>query len=401
MAKLISVLVSLAAICQVDCFFEDQLTSMDLKGLEQSIAFKTLPKEDREEMQHEILGVLGLDHRPHPKVHVLDNESGKVKNLKGPVVVEGETLTSSSLTTINDADKIVTYSARRHHYRHERDKYYSFEVPPMAEGDKLMESNFKMYRDPGFDIYPTNWTYKIDVYMVTAMEDNEISYEKMDSKKVRFGQSGWITFNATAAFHVWTTQPEKNLGLYIRIRSKESKRDLNARDVGITTVKGPKVHHPFLIGYFNSKSISRIRKKRSSPVPKAPKSKRQDKSPFSYEAATSRYAEPNHYAEGRSCQKKALYVSFRDLGWQEWIIAPDGYGAYYCHGECTFPLQQQMNATNHAIVQTLVHMMNTDVPKPCCAPTKLSAIMVLYFDDNANVILKKYKNMVVKSCGCH
>lgn len=109
------------------------------------------------------------------------------------------------------------------------------------------------------------------------------------------------------------------------------------------------------------------------------------------------------YHQGaRSCQKRTLYVSFKDLGWQDWIIAPDGYASFFCGGECSFPLSPQMNATNHAIVQTLFHLMKPDVvPKPCCAPSKLSAIMVLYFDDNSNVILKKYKNMVIKSCGCH
>lgn len=53
-------------------------------------------------------------------------------------------------------------------------------------------------------------------------------------------------------------------------------------------------------------------------------------------------------------------------------------------------------------LQFQVHLMNPEnVPKPCCAPTKLHAISVLYFDDNSNVILKKYKNMVVRACGCH
>ena len=103
-----------------------------------------------------------------------------------------------------------------------------------------------------------------------------------------------------------------------------------------------------------------------------------------------------------ACEKKALYVNFKDLGWQDWIIAPDGYAAFFCHGECSFPLSPVMNATNHAIVQTLVHLMNPEVvPKPCCAPNKLTSIMVLYFDDQGSVILKKYRNMVVKSCGCH
>lgn len=138
-------------------------------------------------------------------------------------------------------------------------------------------------------------------------------------------------------------------------------------------------------------------------------------------------SDPSIQSNARTCKIQTLYVSFRDLQWQviklkekihffvcfflifsfflsfkDWIIAPDGYDAYYCSGECNFPLNAHMNATNHAIVQTLVHLVNPGkVPKPCCAPTKLSAISVLYFLDDSNVILKKYKNMVVKSCGCH
>jgi len=60
----------------------------------------------------------------------------------------------------------------------------------------------------------------------------------------------------------------------------------------------------------------------------------------------------------KSCQIQNLYVNFIDLKWHEWIIAPTGYAAYYCAGECHFPLNAHMNATNHAIVQTLVHLMH-------------------------------------------
>lgn len=67
----------------------------------------------------------------------------------------------------------------------------------------------------------------------------------------------------------------------------------------------------------------------------------------------------------KSCQIETLYVSFKDLKWQDWIIAPDGYGAFFCEGECNFPLNAHMNATNHAIVQTLVHLMH---------PTKVKII---------------------------
>lgn len=60
----------------------------------------------------------------------------------------------------------------------------------------------------------------------------------------------------------------------------------------------------------------------------------------------------------KSCRIQTLYVSFKDLKWQDWIVAPEGYNAFYCTGECNFPLNAHMNATNHAIVQTLVHLMD-------------------------------------------
>ncbi|KAF7236264.1 Bone morphogenetic protein 8A [Varanus komodoensis] len=58
--------------------------------------------------------------------------------------------------------------------------------------------------------------------------------------------------------------------------------------------------------------------------------------------------------EGRQvCRRHELYVSFQDLGWLDWVIAPQGYSAFYCEGECAFPLDSCMNATNHAILQSL------------------------------------------------
>ena len=29
-----------------------------------------------------------------------------------------------------------------------------------------------------------------------------------------------------------------------------------------------------------------------------------------------------------------LYVDFSDVGWNDWIVAPLGYHAFYCHREC-------------------------------------------------------------------
>ena len=99
-----------------------------------------------------------------------------------------------------------------------------------------------------------------------------------------------------------------------------------------------------------------------------------------------------------------IYIHFYFISFlQDWIIAPPGYSAYRCSGECGFPLIANMNATNHAIVQSLIHTLKPKqrLPKPCCSPIALDAISVLYFNDNSNVVYKKYRDMVVKSCGCH
>ena len=105
----------------------------------------------------------------------------------------------------------------------------------------------------------------------------------------------------------------------------------------------------------------------------------------------------------RNCGKREMYVDFDEIGWSGWIISPKGYNAYHCKGECPFPLGQSQKPTNHATVQSIVHALKVgkDVSTPCCVPNKLYSISLLYFDDDENVILKQYDDMVAASCGCH
>ncbi|AWO98971.1 putative bone morphogenetic protein 2-A-like [Scophthalmus maximus] len=100
------------------------------------------------------------------------------------------------------------------------------------------------------------------------------------------------------------------------------------------------------------------------------------------------------------CRRHPLYVDFDDVGWHKWIIAPSGYDAYFCLGECRFPLADHMNSSSHAMVQTLVNSVNGAVPRACCVPTSLSPIALLYLDPQDRVVLKNYQDMVVEGCGC-
>nr|XP_056710682.1 growth/differentiation factor 6 [Euleptes europaea] len=109
-----------------------------------------------------------------------------------------------------------------------------------------------------------------------------------------------------------------------------------------------------------------------------------------------------HGKKGRlRCSRKALHVNFKELGWDDWIIAPLEYEAYHCEGACDFPLRSHLEPTNHAIIQTLMNSMDPGATPPsCCVPTKLTPISILYTDAGNNVVYKQYEDMVVESCGC-
>lgn len=93
-------------------------------------------------------------------------------------------------------------------------------------------------------------------------------------------------------------------------------------------------------------------------------------------------------------------MDFKEVGWNDWIIAPSGYHAFYCSGECRFPLADHMNSSSHAVVQTMLSSVNARVPKACCVPTDLSPVTMLYLDQHDTVVLKTYQDMVVEGCGC-
>ena len=115
------------------------------------------------------------------------------------------------------------------------------------------------------------------------------------------------------------------------------------------------------------------------------------------------YGNKNHRKRKKVCSLHQLYVDFDEIGWSGWIISPKGYDAFHCKGSCPFPLGQNQQPTNHATVQSIVHALGAgkDVGTPCCVPNKLFSISLLYFDDQENVILKQYDDMVATSCGCH
>jgi len=397
-------------------------------GLEQTVMEEGLSMEEARVMQEEILHLLGLHYRPHSSgsrrrlpgnstvptfmkdiyesLLNTDGDTGEIKNLTfqnldSLMETSQFQIETKDLKAINESDIIMSFVNYGHQEEFEVTRRFWFDVSEVPLGDTVLTTELRLFKEARAGA----GRCKVAVYQLVAGTTGED--ELLDSVTVEINQEGWIILDVSTAFVFWQTFPKHNLGLLLKVVALDGQGEVSPHDLGLVGDRlATSPRESFMVAFLQTQrgEMTLSRQRRS---PGGTTKRKRKRKQYSYLEQDFGY--DNVYRDfygGRfrrsGCQKRTLYVSFRDLGWQDWIIAPDGYAAFYCHGECSFPLNTHMNATNHAIVQTLVHLMIPyQVPKPCCAPTKLSGISVLYFDESSNVILKKYRNMVVKSCGCH
>nr|XP_015832570.2 growth/differentiation factor 8 [Nothobranchius furzeri] len=176
------------------------------------------------------------------------------------------------------------------------------------------------------------------------------------------GVSSWQSIDVKQVLAVWLRQPETNWGIEINAF------DSRGNDLAVTSTEpGEEGLQPFM----------------EVKISEGPKRVRRDSGLDCDENSP----------ESRCC-RYPLTVDFEDFGW-DWIIAPKRYKANYCSGECEYMHLQKYPHT---------HLVNKANPRgtagPCCTPTKMSPINMLYFNRKEQIIYGKIPSMVVDRCGC-
>uniref|UniRef100_A0A8C6S924 Bone morphogenetic protein 8a n=1 Tax=Neogobius melanostomus TaxID=47308 RepID=A0A8C6S924_9GOBI len=366
-------------------------------------------RREKKEMQKEILSILGLPGRPRP--HPLRPPSSEEGNdilmtgMGGLGLVNLAALPTLSSHTpplgmmVTDADTVMSFVNL---VEQERDllqprpywKEFRFDLTPLPQGETVAAAEFRIYKTLTVG-QRANRTLHISIYEIqrnNRLRDPELVL--LDMQSVPAGQEGWLAFDVTSAANHWLLHPRSNLGIRLYYSdfhgSVPSDRSLSAGWIGLVGRRGPRSKQPFMVTFFRESQVPCRPPRAVKPRPRRRKPKPDLPMPSIHRFV----CHMHHQCLIKSM--KRLFSSFQD-----WVLAPTGYSAYYCDGECFYPLGSCMNATNHALIQQVVHLLKpNEVPKACCAPTKLSPISVLFYDDNNNVILKKHRNMVVKSCGC-
>lgn len=184
-------------------------------------------------------------------------------------------------------------------------------------------------------------------------------------------RGGWIDIDMMEILSVWRKYPSENLGLQVIIKTKYGATVPVGVQHQITNV-------PFLQIDLEEDTWSQ-RSRRNTP-----KTCREDE-------------DKNH----EECCLWEFEVDFEaDFGW-EWVIHPTKYKANYCNGDCGLGVMMPTSPHAHLIQQQQTSRNNNvKVRSPCCTPTKMSGISMLYLDPNKNVILGKLPRMKVDKCGC-
>ena len=103
------------------------------------------------------------------------------------------------------------------------------------------------------------------------------------------------------------------------------------------------------------------------------------------------------------CCKKDFYIKFRDIQWQDWIIAPEGYHMNYCMGQCPQHLAGSPGIASSFHATVFSQLKANGIHKAvssCCVPIQRRPLSMVYFNSQHSIVKTDVPDMIVESCGC-
>ncbi|XP_037533100.1 growth/differentiation factor 6-A [Nematolebias whitei] len=292
-----------------------------------------------------------------------------------------------------------------------RRQKYLFDVSTLSEEEELVGAELRVFRRA----HGTSRTWGLyDIQLRPCRSDALLDSRSLDP--VDSAKSGWEVLDAWDVFRAHHPPHHSQQGrqLCFQLRATQADTEVDLRQLGLDRSGRSQQDKAILVVYTRSKKKENLFNEMKEKIKsRKEEEKEEEKGAHTRRAkgegprrrrrtALGNRHGKRHGKKSKSrCSKKPLHVNFKELGWDDWIIAPLGYEAYHCEGVCDFPLRSHLEPTNHAIIQTLMNSMDPySTPPSCCVPTKLSPISILYTDSGNNVVYKQYEEMVVEQCGC-
>ena len=276
------------------------------------------------------------------------------------------------------------------------------------------------------------WTSKVEVFGARHQETDSGGVTRhlpfaIDTAQVQDPRDSdcWQTFDVTAAVRNWQEQrknEQDRLRHFVLVQKKFWK-DARSLDYHYQLRPVANGRRPVLI-VFTGRTVPFKPSSKSDeayPIPEAnhegTRQKRQAAAPvanpyhdFDKNKLRSRIRpdEPQH----TDCARRDFFVDFTAIGWNHWVVAPQGYNAFRCAGSCSFPIKTSVRSTPRAHLESYIMFRNrlkeSSEKSPgklrhlgvCCVPTAHRQMTMIYFTDQGNSVIKFFKKMIASRCGC-
>ncbi|XP_071108054.1 nodal homolog [Haliotis cracherodii] len=265
-----------------------------------------------------------------------------------------------------------------------------FKIPFLPRNERLRLAEFRCLRKKSRNVRTKKYKIKIDIFKGGSL------VSKFAFRTPPFVHAEYDVFDVSRALTPWINGYHGNVTINIKLPLKYTKTlSKNKSKKADSLIVFYLEDDEFLKNMYESYTAEERASKTSSDV--MSRGKRASRGKNRRHRKNRRW---NKAGKREGCHVYDFDVDFNTIGWGQWIIHPKRFNSKVCYGSCPSPIDIRYKPTNHAMLQSLMRTKRSNsAPVPCCVPTKLKALSMLYFEYD-EIVVRHHEDMIADECGC-